>query len=109
MKFSFLLCIFSLIILASSCGGDNDANGTPENCSTAFAESFEAELLAVSNASQNFGTDPTPANCQAFKDAYNDYIDALGEWENCANFYNQVAQWEQSLEAARTAVNNIMC
>jgi len=109
MKYSFLLCIFSLLILSTSCGDDSDTNEAPENCTTAFTQSFEDELLAVTEASQNFSTDPSTTNCEAFKDAYNDYIDALDDWEDCANFYEQVAQWEQSLEAARDAVNSIEC
>ena len=32
----------------------------------------------------------------ALKDAYNDYLDALEDWEDCAEFYDQVTSWQGS-------------
>lgn len=109
MKNLFSVLVFALLFVSYSCGDDDPVNNTPENCSTAFTESFEDDLTAVNTASTNYANDPSSSNCEAFKDAYNNYLDALEDWEECAVFYNQVTQWQQSLDAARTAVNGIAC
>ena len=107
MKNSITLFIFSLLLFSIGCGNDDPTDAG--NCSTDFAQSFEDELQAVSNASQAYGSDPSTANCEAFKAAYIDYLDALDGWEECANFYNQVTEWEQAIDAARMAADNIVC
>jgi len=106
-KLIFLSTILAMVMLTTSCGSDGD--DTPENCSVAYSQAFEDELTNITNATQVYSTDPTPANCQAFKDAYSDYLDALEDWENCAIFYNQTAQWQQGIDAARASLDDIMC
>lgn len=107
MKYTTVFILFSFLFLSISCGSNDPTD--PGNCSTQFSQSFEDELTAVNVATQNYAADPSSENCQAFKDAYNDYLDALDDWEECANFYNQVTQWEQAIESARMSVDSIIC
>lgn len=92
--------------ITMSCGGDDVVGAT---CSTNFAQSFEDEVTALNNASLAYGMDQSAANCEAFKNAYLDYIDALEDWDECAVFYNQEVEWQQALDSARESVNTIIC
>ena len=107
MKYFTLLSFCAAFMFFTSCGGDDPADAS--NCNTQFAQSFEDELEVVSQASQNFAMDPSSANCESFKQAYIDYLNALDDWEECANFYNQVDQWQQAIDAAQIAADNIEC
>ena len=109
MKYTFFLFIFSILILTSSCSNDDDPVTSSEDCTTTFSLSFEDELLAVNNTSQTYANDPSSSNCQSFKDAYQDYLNALDTWKDCANFYNQVVQWEQAIDAAQLSLDSIVC
>lgn len=106
MKYHLICCFFSILIFAIGCSSSSDDVG---NCTTQFSESFEDELATVSAASTAYGMDPTSENCEAFKQAYKDYLDALETWEDCANINNQVTQWQQAIDAAQMAADNIVC
>ncbi len=109
MKLFYYVVLFCLLTTVVSCGNDDDG-GPGVGCnSIALNERFADEITAVSNASSAYAMDPTPANCQSFKDAYNDYINALDAYENCAVTLNQRAEWEQALDAARSSLNSIVC
>ena len=105
-KFSILLFMATLIIASFGCGGD-DPNDPPSGCNTVFSQTFNGELDAISTAANAYGMDPSQDNCDALKDAYNDYLDALEDWEDCANFYNQFDEWQAALDSARASVENI--
>ncbi len=68
----------------AACNNDDDGGGGI-GCGAAFnwALEVEGELTELSNAAVAYGTDPTPANCERYKDAYRDYIDALRDVDNC--------------------------
>lgn len=106
-QIALLFSLTLFIFLTTSCS--SDADDTPENCSVAYSQAFEDELLNISNATQTYSADPSTANCEAFKAAYNDYLDALDNWEECAIFYNETAQWQQAIDATRVALDGLMC
>ncbi len=54
------------------------------NCTNAWATDLEGELTAVIGAATAFSTDASDANCNAYKSAYQDYINALKPYGNCA-------------------------
>lgn len=103
---SFMAVLFGLILI-TSCGGKDGVNGN--NCANNFTSEFQDDLNEVSSASTAYAMNPTPANCQAFKTAYLDYINALKNWRDCAIAGNVLDQYQQSLDAAEAAVNNISC
>ena len=105
-KFSILFFLATLVLFSIGCGGD-DPDDPPAGCDTVFAQTFNAELDDISTAAANYSNDPSAENCNALKDAYNDYLDALEDWEDCANFYNQFDEWQAALDAARQSVENI--
>lgn len=77
--------LFSLLIILSfiGLGSCNKKDSDPDYCAGAWATQVEAELNAVIAAAMTYGTDPTLANCNAYKAAIQDYIDALRPFENC--------------------------
>ena len=99
-----LIVIFCISFI--SCGSDSPGSAA---CSNNFSEEFQDELTAVTNAATAYSQDPTSANCQAFKDAYLDYIDALEDWEDCAAINNSTAEFNESLKEARDSVNDLEC
>jgi hypothetical protein len=98
-----LFCALFLSFFIVNCGSNS-----VYSC-TAFNLEFEDELERVSEALTAYGMDASTSNCEEFKNAYLDYIDALGDYENCANELGNVAQWEQSLQIAEDAINGLVC
>lgn len=55
----------------------------PDYCGAAWATQISAEVTALSNAATAYSANPTPTTCNAFKTAYQDYLDALKPFSNC--------------------------
>ena len=90
-------------LLFTACGDDDD----PVNCSNSWTIEYQAELDAITAASTVWANDPSQANCDALKDAYNSYLDALEGWEDCANQVNQLTEWQAAIDAARLSADSI--
>lgn len=77
-----LLCILLVGFCASSCGG-NSSSG----CSDVETDQKESELSTaqgvLSNAQFAYIMDETPANCEAYTDAWDDYLVKLKSFINC--------------------------
>ena len=103
----FSVVAISISFLLLSCSG----NGVDERCGEAWDPSSELndELNAVVDAATLFGQDPSKENCEAYKAAYQDYLDELNEWKDC--YYNAglEAQFNQSLSDAQDDLNAINC
>ena len=101
--------IYSLVLsgfLFVSCGGDDDAN-TAANCATSWTVEYSDVIADLEAATTVWATDPSQSNCDVLKDAYQDYINALEDWEDCANQVNVYAAWEAALDAAQLSLNTI--
>lgn len=101
MKLKFSLLSFVFILISVSCGKSVDCDGT------AFVNDINSEIQALNSAGQAWATDPTPANCDAYKKAANNYLDAVEDYKDCDEL-DQV-QYQQVLDQAREAVNSISC
>ncbi len=99
-KFVFL---FALSLALSSCGGDDGVDCN----SSEFNSIINQEVAAVNAAGQAWATDPTTENCNAFKQAAQDYISAVEDFGNC----NDISQtdYNMAIQAAREAANSIPC
>lgn len=108
LKLSFLLVLF--LGLFSSCGDDeDDAVVDCANANATFATAFSEELNNINEVSTEYAMNPTTENCNAFKNAYNDYLDAIEAYEDCAREAGQLAEWNQALAETREALNDIEC
>ena len=107
--------LFALVCLVgiTGCKDDDDDNNvkggpTGPGCANAWATDLQDELNVISVAATNFANDPSTANCNAFKAAYQDYLDALKPYGNCAALSGtQRANWQQAVEQAEDNVDSI--
>ena len=62
-----------------TCDKDDDSDA----CSAAWASELNNEANALINAAQVYGMDPTVANCNAYKQAAQAYVNALEPYGDC--------------------------
>jgi outer membrane receptor for ferrienterochelin and colicin len=97
-----LIFIFCFTLFITGCSKDGDGVAP---CSTAWATDLQGELNALVNAGAAYGADPSAANCSAYKSAYQNYIDALKPYGNCATLTGQDrTDWQQALNEAEAEV-----
>ncbi len=95
---------YFLIVLSlgfSSCGGGDDGDGGG-NCNYNWAVGVQSELTAISNAATAYSTDPSVANCNNYKNALQNYVNALKPFGDCSlltgadrtSFQNALEQYE---------------
>ena len=77
-----LLAIVSFISLNSCKKAAEDLVG----CSPLWALQVADEATAMSEASTAYGQDQSVANCLAYKEACQDYIDAIEPFADCSSF-----------------------
>jgi hypothetical protein len=78
-----VLC-FLIVISFLGFGSCKKKATDPDYCNTAWATQVQTELTTLSNALSVYTADPTPANCNSYKAAYQNYIDALEPFGNCS-------------------------
>jgi len=102
-----LIMAFGIFGLAA-CSNDDDV--TDEPCSTAWSTEIQAEIEGMSLAAQTYASDPTPANCEAYRSAAQAYIDALKPYGNCATLTGQSrVQWEEAVAEAEADIAEMDC
>lgn len=100
--FNHLIFIFCLTLLVTSCSKDGDG-GVP--CSAAWGTDLQNELSAVVTAGTAFALDNSEANCNAYKSAYQAYINALKPYGNCATLTGQSrTDWQKAVSEAEAEV-----
>lgn len=103
----FLTLVLFITVLFLSCSG----NSLEERCGPNWspAVELEQEINDFTNALTVYSQDPTTANCEAYKDAYLDYLDALRDWEDCYVYAYSAAEFNQVIDDAEDAVNELDC
>jgi hypothetical protein len=107
MKIKIYTVLFIVFIIAgiSSCKKNEDVN-----CSVAWATELSDELNAIAAAAQVYATNPTTANCLAYKQAAQAYLNALKPFGECTLLTGQDRiAWENALAEAQESVDNIEC
>jgi len=94
MKTFLLLSVLTALAFVSC---KKDSGNDPAICSSAWAATVVDELSALSIASTAYTNNPTHETCVAYKDAYQDYIDALEPFLECSVY---TAQQKAELQAA---------
>ena len=101
MRNYFPLFVVGFLFLLS-CGDD------PVTCDqNSFVNDINAEITDLNNAIQAYGTEQTSDNCNAWKDAAQNYLDAVERYDSCDGL--DQAQFQDALQQARDAVNSIPC
>ena len=97
-----LIIIFCFTIFVTSCSKDGDG---VVPCSTAWSTELQNEFTAITNAATAYALDQSAANCSTLKAAYQDYIDAIKPYGNCATLTGQSrADWQKALDDAEDDV-----
>lgn len=105
-KFFAASMLLAAVALLPSCGEEDGGN----LCSTSWRTETQDELNAVSIASTAYSSSATIANCNNYKTAYQSYIDALKQFENCSTLNGQDrTDFENTLQSAETALAGLSC
>lgn len=108
LKISLIGLSLVALTISPSCNKDNNDNGGPCRGYVSWSLSVTDEAAALSAAASAYGQDQSTANCLKYKEAYNDYIDALDGQSTCVPA-SQRAAFDQSLDDARAELNNLPC
>lgn len=97
--------LLGTVIITYSCNNDDN---DPVGCN--YATETQEELTALNDAAAAYGADPTNSTkCQAFKDAYQAYLNDLQAHVECAALSGQQAELQTAIDQAQAAVNDIQC
>lgn len=101
-RFQTVFILFGFMILFS-CTKDNDIG-----CTGAWATDLQNELTALSTAISIYSMEESEANCNDLKEAYQDYIDALKPYGNCATLTGvNRTEWQNALNEAEAELETI--
>lgn len=102
MKTLLLTSVLCLAFLGA-CKDDDD----PVSCN--WTVELQDEADAVTAAATTYGNNPTPANCQAFKNAYQEYLDEAEKRIDCATVAGQREELENAIDQAQESLDNLQC
>ena len=91
---SISLLIILFFVGFNSCKKDS---GDPAYCAGTWATEIQAEINALNAAMTAYIATPNHTTCVAYKDAYQDYIDAMKPFLNCSAW---TAQQKEDLQDA---------
>lgn len=97
-----LIIIFCFTLFITSCSKDGDG---VVPCSAAWSTELNTEFTAITTAATTYAMDDSEANCNALKAAYQDYINAMKPYGNCATLTGQSrADWQKAIDEAEADV-----
>lgn len=106
-----MLRLISLLALATLLGLSSckkDENNDPEYCGTVWANAVQDELTVVTDAAMTYAQNPTTETCNAYKAAYQDYIDAMEPYGNCSMWTaQQKTEWQNAIDEANGQINTL--
>jgi hypothetical protein len=104
------LLIFTLFIGTLAIVGCNDDDGGVDidDCGQNFIWSMEVgdELNDLVAAGIAYGNNPNDETCNDYKDAYQNYIDALRDIDDCVPASDR-DEWQQALDEAEDELENL--
>lgn len=100
----FLLFIFVSALTTVGCGKDD---GDPLIC-TLYNERVPGALLALSNAVDDYNSNPNTENCRVYRFAAEDYLETLRLYETCS-FLVDDADYQERINRAEQNLNDIEC
>jgi len=103
---------FGLIIFLSfnmiSCSSDSDGDGDPDFCGNLWTVELEDEINNFTSAGVAYATDPSDANCNAYKAAFQSYIDGLKKFRGCGAWTSQQrSEWQDVLDEAEDEIDTL--
>lgn len=105
LLYSSIALLFSVFLF--SCSGNSLAERCGANWS--YSAEIEQEINNLSAALTTYSQNPTTENCEAYKEAYLDYLDALRDLEECYVYTFSQDEFNQFINETEEAVNAIDC
>jgi hypothetical protein len=103
-----LLTIIAILGL-SSCKKDKDSDD-PAYCSADWVEELEVEYDALYDAYIAYAADMSVENCNAYKEAYLDYIDGLEPFLECNSWtVDERQEIQDAIDEAEAAMSELNC
>ena len=99
------LSIIAFLLLALSAISCNQTNN-PVTCS--FAVELEDEAAALSAAASAYGQDQSTANCEAYRDAFRDYLDEAEKLDDCV-IGSERAAYRQAIDDTQASLDALTC
>lgn len=101
---------FIIIILFLGMGSCSKKNSEPDVCGTSWVTTVSTKATAVYTTAIAYGTNPTVANCNAYKTATQAYITALQPFQNCSAWTTaQKSEFQAAMTEAQAELNDLNC
>lgn len=100
---AFLGILVMSALLVSACKKDDDG----VNCSN-YVNAIQEKLDAVLVASEAFSTNPSTANCEAYKAAVAEYLDTAENFIDCVPTEDR-AQYQQDIDELQAEIDQLSC
>lgn len=107
MKSRLLSTLILLTCMTLFVNCSKKTNTAADCANQSLSTEFQSELNAITNATTAYASAQTPQNCQNLKDAYQGYIDALRDWEDCASLAGVTTAWQSALDGAEDTLDGI--
>jgi hypothetical protein len=106
--FGYRVISFLIILSFLGVGSCKKKATDPDYCGTAWATQVSSEINAVSTAAQLYASDPSTANCNAYKTAYQNYLNALNPFVDCAAWtVQQKNELEDAISEAQQQISTL--
>lgn len=105
-----LICLL-IVISFLGFGSCKKKSGDADFCGTSWTTKLADKISAMSTAAMTYATNPTVANCNAYKTSVNAYIDALEPYGNCSLYATGTnkAQFDAAIADARDEIAQTTC
>ena len=108
MKKMISMSVFVVAVICFSQVSCKKAVTDPAYCGTAWATHLSAEITAYTNALAVYTADPTPANCNLFKSAYQSYLDGLKPFLDCTLYTGaQKTELDNAITQAEAEIDTL--
>ena len=102
----YLFLVFTGLFVCISCSDDEPAS----NCEDVdLLVDFETEQDAIAEAQINHLLVSSDENCRILKDALNDYLMQLEQFENCERSASEEEQYQEALNNIQEDLDNLTC
>jgi len=106
--FTYRVLSFLIIVSFLGIGSCKKKATDPDYCGTTWATQVSSQLNAVTTAAQVYATNPTTPNCNALKAAYQNYVNALDPFVDCASWsVQQKNELQDAIDEAQQQINTI--
>lgn len=99
-----VLVILLFVFSFDSCKKDK---GDPDYCTSTWTTQLNTELTAVINTAFAYSASPTTANCNSYKTAVQNYLNALKKFDDCSLWTaEQKSQLQNAIHEAEQDLQN---